>query len=135
MDGIQELVGVVVVAATNQPEVIDTAIIRPGRLDRLLYVGPPDLNARLEILEVITGRMAVDPLLDLTQLAELTQGCSGAEIASMCGEAALLTMKHNFDSPHVRQSDFLQAARNIRRQITPDVIAKFEQWKDSMGIE
>ncbi|KAF8333554.1 P-loop containing nucleoside triphosphate hydrolase protein [Cantharellus anzutake] len=133
LDGIQELVGVVVVAATNQPEVMDTAIIRPGRLDRLLYVGPPDSSARLEILEVITKRMAVDPSLNLEQLAELTHGCSGAEIAYMCQEAALLTMKRDIGSLFVHQSDFIQAARNIQRQITPELITKFERWGQTCG--
>ncbi|KZO91609.1 AAA-domain-containing protein [Calocera viscosa TUFC12733] len=69
MDGIQELVGVTIVAATNRPDVIDSALMRPGRLDRILYVGPPDLDARLEILKIRTAKMAVEPGLDLHDLA------------------------------------------------------------------
>ncbi|CAE6457963.1 unnamed protein product [Rhizoctonia solani] len=71
MDGVQELVGVTVVAATNRPDVLDSALMRPGRLDKLLYVGPPDRAGRKEILAIRTRRMSVDPELDLDVLAEL----------------------------------------------------------------
>ncbi|CAE7215556.1 unnamed protein product [Rhizoctonia solani] len=101
MDGIQELVGVTVVAATNRPDVLDSALMRPGRLDKLLYVGPPDSAGRKEILEIRTRKMSVDPELDLDVLAELTEGCSGAEIAALCQNAALGTMRSDIDARYV----------------------------------
>lgn len=71
MDGVQELLGVTVVAATNRPDVLDSALMRPGRLDKLLYVGPPDKPGRVEILQIRTRKMSVDPELDLDVLADL----------------------------------------------------------------
>ncbi|KAG8910536.1 AAA+-type ATPase [Tulasnella sp. 417] len=134
MDGIQELVGVTIVAATNRPDSIDPALMRPGRLDRILYVGPPDLDARKEILQIKLSKMAVDPALDLNELAELADGCSGAELTSVCQDAALAAMQDNIDAPFVGSRYFLDAARSMRRQITPEMIKAFEEWRDTAGI-
>ncbi|EUC66654.1 AAA family ATPase [Rhizoctonia solani AG-3 Rhs1AP] len=125
MDGVQELVGVTVVAATNRPDVLDSALMRPGRLDTLLYVGPPDTAGRKEILEIRTQKMSVDPELDLDVLAELTEGCSGAEIAAVCQNAALGTMRWDMEARHVRRNDFEAAAREIPRQITHEMIDSY----------
>ena len=73
MDGAQELVGVTIVAATNRPEVIDSALMRPGRLDRILYVGPPDAAGREEILRIRTAKMAVEPGLEYAELAKMVR--------------------------------------------------------------
>lgn len=73
----QELVGVTIVAATNRPEAIDSALMRPGRLDRILYVGPPDAAGREEILRIRTAKMAVEPDLDYAELARMVwDACS-----------------------------------------------------------
>lgn len=69
MDGIEPLVNVTVVAATNRPDVLDPALMRPGRLDRILYVGPPDLASRREIFRISIKRMAVDQEVDAEELA------------------------------------------------------------------
>lgn len=98
--------------------------MRPGRLDRLLYVGPPDHAARLEILEIRMNSMAVEPNIDMESLAQLvrttgrtpcrylvaylfhqTEGCSGAEITALCQEAAILTMQQDINAPYVSASD------------------------------
>ncbi|THG96085.1 hypothetical protein EW026_g5686 [Hermanssonia centrifuga] len=71
MDGVQELVGVTVVAATNRPDVIDSALMRPGRVDRILYVGPPDQLGREEILRIRTKKMSVEPGLDIAEIARI----------------------------------------------------------------
>ncbi|EIW59744.1 AAA family ATPase [Trametes versicolor FP-101664 SS1] len=134
MDGVQELVGVTIVAATNRPDVIDSALMRPGRLDRILYVGPPDLEGRVEILRIRTQKMSVEEGLDLEQIARMTEGCSGAEITALCQEAALLTMKENIDAPFVPKDAFVRAARNIKKQITPEVVETYVQWRDRNGV-
>jgi len=134
MDGVHELVGVTVVAATNRPEVIDSALLRPGRLDRLLYVGPPDAQGREEILAIRIDKMSVEPGLDIKHLAKLTEGCSGAEIVAMCQEAAMLTMKEDMNAAYVSQSSFVAAAQAVKKQITPEVLAGFEQWRDRSGL-
>ncbi|KAJ3475296.1 hypothetical protein NLI96_g11932 [Meripilus lineatus] len=134
MDGVQELVGVTVVAATNRPDAIDSALMRPGRLDRILYIGPPDLEGREEILRIRTRKMKVAQDLDIAELARMTDGCSGAEISALCQEAALLTMKKDIDAPLVPYESFLVAARNLKKQITPEVKAQFESWRERMGV-
>ncbi|GLB45448.1 putative AAA domain (dynein-related subfamily) [Lyophyllum shimeji] len=128
MDGVQELVGVTVLAATNRPEIIDSALMRPGRLDRILYVGPPDEAARVEILKIRMRSMTVEPNTDVAELARLTDGCSGAEITALCQEAAILTMQQDINAPYVPQDAFFNAAKAIKRQITPSVIQKFQDW-------
>ncbi|PPR06044.1 hypothetical protein CVT26_007490 [Gymnopilus dilepis] len=148
MDGVQELTGVTVIAATNRPEAIDTALMRPGRLDRILFVGPPDLAGREEILRIRMRTMSIAPDVDVRSIAELTEGCSGAEISSLCQEAAILTMQQNMDAPHasifscvnrfethmffsqVPHEAFTTAARSVKRQITPVVLQKFARWRD-----
>lgn len=134
MDGVQELVGVTIIAATNRPDVIDSALMRPGRLDRILYVGPPDRDGREEILKIRTRKMSVRSDLDLHAIAAMTDGCSGAEISSLCQEAALLTMQKDINASFIPQSAFVAAAGAIQKQITPDVIRKYQQWRDRTGL-
>lgn len=134
MDGVQELVGVTIIAATNRPDVIDSALMRPGRLDRILYVGPPDRDGREEILKIRTRKMSVGSDLDLHAIAVMTDGCSGAEISSLCQEAALLTMQKDINASFIPQSAFVAAAGAIQKQITPDVIRKYQQWRDRTGL-
>ncbi|KAF9034353.1 AAA family ATPase [Panaeolus papilionaceus] len=133
MDGVQELTGVTVVAATNRPEAIDTALMRPGRLDRLLYIGPPDKAGRVEILAIKLRSMTVGADIDIGEIAELTEGCSGAEITSLCQEAAILTMQNDINAPCVGQEAFIAAAKTIKRQITPAVLQKFVAWQKASG--
>ncbi|KAH9831440.1 AAA family ATPase [Rhodofomes roseus] len=134
MDGVQELVGVTIVAATNRPEALDSALMRPGRLDRILYVGPPDAQGREEILRIRTAKMSVESGMDHAVLAQMTEGCSGAELAALCQEAALNTMKMDMNAPFVPCTAFMEAAKAIKRQITPDVVAKYERWRDQSAV-
>ncbi|TFK22011.1 AAA family ATPase [Coprinopsis marcescibilis] len=133
MDGVQELIGVTVVAATNRPEALDSALMRPGRLDRILFVGPPDMAGREEIFKIKLKAMTVALDIDIPALAAMTEGCSGAEISVLCQEAALLTMREDMDAVSIPHSAFVTAARSTKRQITSSVLAKFTNWKD--GIE
>ncbi|CAG8731213.1 13657_t:CDS:2, partial [Acaulospora colombiana] len=124
MDGIQDLHGVIVVAATNRPDVMDSALMRPGRLDKILYVGPPDLAGREEILRIRTREMTIGPGVDFQELAGMTEGCSGAELAAVCQEAAMIAMREDVHAPFVSKEHFLTAARKARRGITLAVIEK-----------
>ncbi|BGP01307.1 ATPase family gene 2 protein [Rhodotorula toruloides] len=134
MDGIEELNGVVVLAATNRPDVIDPALMRPGRLDRILYVSPPDLEARKQIFRLNFAKMAVNEDVSVDELAELTDGCSGAECASICQDAALSAMNEDMNTPNVRREHFVTAAKTVRRRITPEVIQEYEEWRDRSGV-
>ncbi|ORY73265.1 ATPase family protein [Leucosporidium creatinivorum] len=134
MDGIEELNGVVVLAATNRPDVIDTALMRPGRLDRILYVSPPNPQARADIFRLNFKKMAVHEEVNSEELAEMTEGCSGAEIASICQDAALSAMNEDMNTPSVGKAHFIEAARTVRRRITKEVIEGYEEWRDSSGL-
>jgi transitional endoplasmic reticulum ATPase len=93
MDGIEELKGVFVVAATNRYDLIDQALLRPGRFDLLIELPFPDPAARLEILRVHTARLPMDSGLDLPAMAEELAGCVGADIEGLCRQAAMLAIR------------------------------------------
>jgi len=93
MDGIEKLENVVIIAATNRPDILDPALLRPGRFDRLIYVPPPDKQARLEILKVHTRKVALDEDVSLEELAERTEGYTGADLAALVREATLRALR------------------------------------------
>jgi transitional endoplasmic reticulum ATPase len=93
IDGLEELHNITVIAATNRPDLIDPALLRPGRFDRLIYVTPPDKEARYEIFKVHTLKTPLDSGVDLDKLAEDTEGFTGADIASVCNEATMLAIR------------------------------------------
>ncbi|GAA5855531.1 hypothetical protein JCM8547_007875 [Rhodosporidiobolus lusitaniae] len=134
MDGIEELNGVIVLAATNRPAVIDPALMRPGRLDRILYVSPPDFEARKHIFNIQFKKMAVAEDVAVEELARLTEGCSGAEVVSICQDAALSAMEDNVEAPHIRREFLLHATQTVRRRITPEVVQEYEEWRDRSGV-
>lgn len=93
MDGLEDLKGVVVIGATNRPDIIDEALLRPGRFDRILKVPPPDANARKEILKIHTAKKSLDPSVGLDKLVEMTDGMTGADIAAIVNAAAMAAIK------------------------------------------
>jgi len=95
IDGLEELHNITVIAATNRPDIIDPALLRPGRIDRLIYVTPPDKDSRYEIFRVHTSKTPLDSDVDLDALAEDTDGFTGADIASVCNEATMLAIREH----------------------------------------
>jgi len=93
LDGLEELRNVVVIAATNRPDIIDQALLRPGRFDRLLYVPPPDLEARKQIFRIRTKKTPLDEDVELDGLARRTDGYTGADIASVCNTAMMSALR------------------------------------------
>lgn len=111
MDGFGSNNGVIVLAATNRADMLDKALLRPGRFDRQIYVDLPELTDRMEIFNVHLRNLKVNSQLDVEQLARQTQGFSGADIANVCNEAALIAARNNKDS--VDFSDFMAAIDRI----------------------
>jgi len=111
MDGFSSREGVIVLAATNQPDVLDKALLRPGRFDRRVIVNLPDKNGRQAILKVHTRNVPLDSDVDLGELAGSTPGFSGADLRNLANEAALLAARR--DQKDVRQVDFLDALEKI----------------------
>jgi len=93
LDGLEILTNVVVIAATNRPDIIDPALLRPGRFDRLLYVSPPDRESRLQILKIHTKNKPLSDDVNLQQLADLSEGYTGADISSMSSAAVMLALR------------------------------------------
>lgn len=131
LDGIEELKGVFVLAATNRPEVVDPALMRAGRLDTMLYVGPPDTKARLHIIRKRLQVMDVSDDVDESKLAEATEGYSGAELVSICqraGEAALDDQMDATEQRSVGRKHFDQALMDTQTIITPEMIASYQNF-------
>ncbi|HJS83171.1 MAG TPA: AAA family ATPase, partial [Nitrososphaera sp.] len=93
LDGLEDLKGVVVIAATNRPDIIDEALLRPGRFDRLLEVPPPNKEARKQIFKIHTGKKPLDADVNLERLVDMTEGMTGAEIAGITNAAAMTAIK------------------------------------------
>jgi AAA family ATPase len=124
MDGIEELRNVLVVAATNKPEALDPALMRPGRLDNLFYIGPPDLQAREEIFRLWISKSAVSDNVDIGMLAGKTEGYSGAEIVSICETAAEAALDEEEESGLegvIEGRHFEGSLAVVKRQITDTV--------------
>ncbi len=111
MDGFQTNAGVIVLAATNRADILDKALMRAGRFDRQIEVGLPDIKEREEIFEVHLRTLKLDPTLDRAFLARQTPGFSGADIANVCNEAALIAARH--DKKLIAKEDFLAAIDRI----------------------
>lgn len=131
MDGIEALNGVIILAATNLPDTIDSALMRPGRLDRLVYVGPPDLDARRKILQIQFQRMSIGADVDIEDLSVRTDGCSGAEVVSLCQEAGLLAMNESLDIDCVSKRHFEEALSKLKRAITKEMLEYFDEFSKS----
>ncbi len=95
MDGFDTQQGLILIAATNRPDTLDPALLRPGRFDRTIIVNLPDIRGREEILKVHTRKLKLSPLVDLKSIASQTPGFSGADLANLCNEAALLAARYN----------------------------------------
>ena len=111
MDGFQTNTGVIVLAATNRADILDKALMRAGRFDRQIEVGLPDVKEREEIFNVHLRNLKLDPHLDRSFLAKQTPGFSGADIANVCNEAALIAARHN--KSRIEREDFLAAIDRI----------------------
>ena len=115
-----------VIGATNRPEIIDPALLRPGRFDRLLLVHAPDLEARLAILEIHTADMPLEKV-DLKRLAKQTAGYSGADLEGIVREAGMLALREDPEAKQVSHVQFAQALEVVPPSITDDTVKYYEQ--------
>ena len=112
LDGFDERFEVIIIAATNRPDVLDPALLRPGRFDRQVVVGLPDREGREGILQIHTRKLRLSPDVDLSMLSRTTMGMSGADLANLCNEAALGAARHNREA--VTPADFDEAMDKVR---------------------
>ncbi len=134
MDGLEDLEGVMVIGATNRPDMLDPALLRPGRFDRLVYVRPPDKKSRLAIFRIHTRNMPLRGV-DLMELAELTEGYVGADIEAVCREAVMLAMRENIDAEYVERRHFMEALKKVKPSITDSMMSFYERFEEKSKQE
>ncbi|CCE88569.1 Piso0_001338 [Millerozyma farinosa CBS 7064] len=136
IDGVEELKGVIILAATNRPTEIDSALLRPGRLDRHIYVGPPDYEARLDILRKKCASFDLEEEeLSFEELARWTEGCSGAEVSLLCQEAGLAAIMEDKAAQRVQKKHFEFALKGISRGITSEMLNYYKEFASRFGLE
>ena len=134
MDGIEELGSVTIVAATNRPDILDEALLRPGRLDAIIYVGPPDHEARKAIFGIQKQNMPWSNNTDISRLAELTNGFSGAECVAVCQKAALNALQDDMEANEIQCKYLEDAAKTTVKSITREMISFYEEFKNRSGV-
>ncbi|BBG24553.1 CDC48 family AAA ATPase [Sulfuracidifex tepidarius] len=155
MDGVEKLENVIIIAATNRPDILDPALLRPGRFEKLLYVPPPDVSSRKDILRVHSRGIPLSPDTDLDEIANRTDGYTGADIAALVREAAMRAVRESMrvcidtatekcgqnqdckdkevrecmkNKVEVRPKHFGEAMSKIKPSVTQDMIQFYQNW-------
>ncbi|MDM7912592.1 MAG: CDC48 family AAA ATPase [Methanotrichaceae archaeon] len=138
LDGLEELKDVVIIAATNRPDLLDRSLLRPGRFDRLIYIPMPDIDARKKIIEIYLSKMAVSDGVEPGWLAERTENYSGADLEMLCREAGMLALREHIkprmsreelilDEIEVTKEHFEMACRRIRPHLSKEMLEEYTQ--------
>jgi len=130
MDGLEDLNDVLVIGATNRPDMLDPGLLRPGRFDKILLVTAPIEEGRLKVLEIHTKKMPLAKNIDLKDLAKKTEGYTGADIRSLVREAAMLALRESRDAKHVSKKHFDEALKKVKPSVTRstlDIYRKVEE--------
>ncbi len=133
LDGIETLQGVVIIAATNRPDIIDSALVRAGRFDKMIYIPAPDKEGREMILEVHTRKMPLAKNVNLTAIAEKTEGYVGADLENLCREAGMMAYRENPDASSITQKNFLNAMNAIRPSVDDNVLRFYKSMAEELG--
>ncbi|MGH3620592.1 MAG: ATP-binding protein, partial [Sciscionella sp.] len=128
LDGVESLRDVVILGATNRPELLDPALLRPGRLERLVYVPPPDADARKEILRSAARNTPLASDVDLDTLASTLDGYSAADCSALVREAALTAMRESLDATEVSAAHLETARKAVRPSLDPAQLAALEAY-------
>ena len=121
ISGLEELHDVVVIAATNRPDIVDPALLRPGRFDRQILTQTPDEEARYQILKVHTKDMPLAKEVDIRKRARETDGYSGADIEALCREAAMNAMRKDIQANQIAKKDFDAAMHEVKPSVSQDM--------------
>ncbi|MCH1771632.1 MULTISPECIES: AAA family ATPase [Metallosphaera] len=132
IDGLHSDDGVIIVGSTNVPQTLDKALLRAGRFDKLIFIGPPNKQARLEILKVHCAGKPLAPDVDLSKIAEMTERYSGADLANICQEAARKVAVEALESKTERKitmQDFMEIIQRYKPSITLQMLEEFEKFR------
>ncbi|MFH1638526.1 MAG: CDC48 family AAA ATPase [Candidatus Woesearchaeota archaeon] len=127
IDGLEELTGVVVIGATNRPDIIDPGLLRPGRFDRIIMTPVPDAGSRLEIFKIHTKGMPLAKDVNLQKMVEKTDNYVGADIEAVCREAAMLALRIDLNTKEVKMKFFLDALGKVKSSILNEDILKYKE--------
>jgi transitional endoplasmic reticulum ATPase len=133
IDGLESMEGVVIIGATNRPDIIDQSLLRPGRFDRLIMTPAPDLLSRKEIFKIHTKAMPLASDISLDMLAENTDGFSGADIEALCRESAMIALRENIKVKKVESKHFQEALNNIRPSLTEELVKYYQSVAKDLG--
>ena len=126
LDGLEELNDIVFIGCTNRPDILDPALLRPGRFDRIMFMPPPDKESRLEIFKIHTKDMPLAKDVILEKLAEKTEGYVGADINSVCREAALLALRDDINTREVSKKYFEEALKKVRPSVSNESLEAYK---------
>jgi transitional endoplasmic reticulum ATPase len=135
MDGLEELQGVVVIAASNRPALLDPALLRPGRFDDLVYVPVPDRDGRLHILKIHTSKMPLSKDVELETLADRTNGYTGADLEDLTRRAGLTALRENINTPEIPMRLFEQALKETRASVTEEMEREYRELAETLKSE
>ncbi len=131
MDGLEDLNNVIVIGATNRPDMLDPALLRPGRFDRILLVNAPDEVGRHSILKIHTKKMPLAKNINLKEIARKTAGYTGADLESLTREAAMLALRESTEAKQVKKIHFERALKSIKPSITKQTIDTYKKVEES----
>jgi len=132
LDGIESLKGVAIVASTNRPDIIDYALLRPGRFDKLIHVTAPDAKSRLKILKVQTKKMPLGDDVNLEEIANKTEWYSGADLENLCREAAMIAINEDINTQKVEMRHFQEALKEIKPSLSLEIIRDYDKFADEI---
>jgi transitional endoplasmic reticulum ATPase len=128
LDGLEVKKDIIVIAATNRPDILDPALIRPGRIDRILLVPAPDEDERQQILKIFTKDMPLAANIDLNKLNKKLDGFTGADIETLCREAGMIALRENLRARKITEEHFIMAIESLYPSITPEIIKWYEDF-------
>jgi transitional endoplasmic reticulum ATPase len=134
LDGLEVKKDIVVIAATNRPDILDPALIRPGRIDRILLVPPPDEKGTLEILKIYTRDMPLTSNLKPSTLNQIVKGFSGADIETFCREAAMIALRENIRARKISEDHFKEARKLVNPSITQEIIDWYRKFGERLRL-
>jgi transitional endoplasmic reticulum ATPase len=131
MNGLQEMKDVVVIGATNRPDLLDSALLRPGRFDRIVLVSVPDVKARREVFDVHLKHIPRAKDVKVEELVQKTEGYVGADIEAVCREAAMLALREDMTARDVKMKHFNEALKKVRPSASKDIEAMYAQFNET----
>ena len=129
LDGLEDLTDIVIIGATNRPDMVDTALLRPGRFDRIVLTPVPDTKAREEILKIHTKGMPIQGITP-EEIAEMTEGYVGADLEAVCREAAIMALREDMSAKEIIKKHFSESLKKVRPSATKEIEKEYEELKD-----